>query len=114
MSWSVGGAFGKAPSVRAVIAKQFEQGGKCSEPEETIRQYVAEIIDAALAAQGPNQVVEVSASGSQSMTYMLGQGGIRKLGELAWALRVKPTEISANGTVTINMVNIAARFNFIE
>ena len=65
MSWSVS-AFGKAPAVRTAIAKQFEQGGKCMEPEETIRQSAAAIIDAALAGQAPSQVVEVSASGSMS------------------------------------------------
>lgn len=67
MSWSVQ-AFGKAPAVRAAIAKQFEQHGKCSEPEETIRRSAAKIVDAALADQDPTQVLEVSASGSMSTT----------------------------------------------
>jgi hypothetical protein len=67
MSWSVGGTIGKAPAVRAAIAKQFEQGSKCSEPEETIRQAAAKVIDAALAGQDPSKVVEVNASGSMSM-----------------------------------------------
>jgi hypothetical protein len=66
MSWSISGRIGKAPGVRAAVAKEFEQSSKCAEPEETIRQAAKQIIDAALAAQGENQVVEVSASGSQS------------------------------------------------
>ena len=66
MSWSIGGFLGKAPAVRAKVAKAFADSGKCSEPEETIRQSAAQIIDAALAAQAESQVVEVSASGSMS------------------------------------------------
>jgi hypothetical protein len=66
MSWSVAVPLGRAPAVRAAVAKQFEQGGKCTEPEETIRQAAAKIIDAALAAQDPSKVVEVIASGSMS------------------------------------------------
>ncbi len=44
MSWSVG-AVGKASAVRSEISKQFTNGGKCSEPEESIRQAAASIID---------------------------------------------------------------------
>lgn len=89
MSWSISGRLGKAPAVRAAVAKEFEQSSKCAEPEETIRQAAKQIIDAALAAQGENQVVEVSASGSMS-----------KNGEV----------------VTSNTVNIAvtARWGFLE
>ena len=66
MSWSVG-ATGKAPAVRAAIAKQFEQQSKCVEPEETIRQAIKAILDEALSAQ--SGAVKVGASGSQSMDY---------------------------------------------
>lgn len=65
MTWGVQ-AFGKAAAVRTAIAAQFEKSGKCMEPEETIRQSAANIIDAGLAAQHPAQVVEVVASGSMS------------------------------------------------
>lgn len=64
MSWSVG-AIGKAAAVRAAIAKQFADGSKCLEPEETVRQAAAAAIDGALAAQDPGIVVKVLASGSQ-------------------------------------------------
>jgi hypothetical protein len=66
MSWGIAGGLGKAGAMRAAVAKQFAMQGKCSEPEETIKQAAAQIVDAALAGQDPNQVVEVSASGSQS------------------------------------------------
>lgn len=66
MSWSLQAAFGKAPAVREGVAKQFENGHKCMEPEESIRLAAAKIIDVALAGQDQAQVVEVSASGSMS------------------------------------------------
>jgi hypothetical protein len=68
MSWSVQGV-GRAPAVRAAIAKQFSSQGKCSEPEETVRQAAISIIDAALSGQGPSVAVKVSASGSQGTSY---------------------------------------------
>lgn len=68
MSWSVS-AVGKPPAVRASIAKQFTNGPKCSEPEESIRQAAAAIIDKALAEQGDKVAINVSASGSQSADY---------------------------------------------
>jgi len=65
MSWSVA-AIGKAPAVRKVIADQFAKGGKCVEPEESIRLSAASVIDGALAAQTDDTVVNVAASGSMS------------------------------------------------
>jgi len=89
MSWSISGRMGKAAAVRAAVAKEFEQGSKCTEPEETIRQSAAQIIDSALAGQDPQQVVEVSASGHMSTN---------------------------NGKVASNTLNIAVtpRWGFIE
>lgn len=63
MSWSVS-AVGKATAVRKSIADQFTRN-TCAEPEETVRQTAAKLLDAALAAQDDNQPVEVTASGSQ-------------------------------------------------
>jgi hypothetical protein len=65
MSWGVA-AQGKAPKVREEIARQFANGGKCMEPEETIRQSAAATIDAAIAGQHDEAFVKVSASGSMS------------------------------------------------
>jgi hypothetical protein len=64
MSWSVA-AIGKASAVRASIADQFAKQSKCMEPEESVRQAAATLIDASLAAQDPATAVRVSASGSQ-------------------------------------------------
>lgn len=66
MSWSVG-ATGKAPTVAEQIAKQFENGSKCAEPEETIRQAAKKLIETSLEAQDPAKDVQVSAYGSQSV-----------------------------------------------
>lgn len=66
MSWSVS-SFGRAGSVQKQIADQFEKGGKCSEPEESIRQSAKETLDKALGSFDPTLVVEVNAVGS--MTY---------------------------------------------
>lgn len=69
MSWSVA-ALGKPAAVRTEIAKQFTNGSKCSEPEESIRQAAAVTIDAALAAHtDPSKAVRVAASGSQSQDF---------------------------------------------
>jgi hypothetical protein len=65
MSWSVS-AIGRVPAVRAAIAKQFADGGKCVEPEESIRQAAAKVLDSVIVAQDPTNVVKVTASGSQS------------------------------------------------
>ena len=72
MSWSV--AFtGKAPEARAKISEQFKNSGPCIEPEETVRQLAAKLIDLALEAQAPDQEVKVSAYGSQNSIW---HGGI--------------------------------------
>lgn len=68
MSWGVSGT-GRAPAVRAAIAMQFARHGKCMEPEETVRQAAATLIDAAIAAQDPTATLKVSANGSQSTDY---------------------------------------------
>ena len=68
MSWSVA-AIGKPAAVRAAIADQFAKGGKCAEPEETVRLEAAAMMDAALAGQtDPAKAVKVSASGSMSQS----------------------------------------------
>jgi hypothetical protein len=64
MSWSVV-AIGKARAVRIEIAGQFARGSKCSEPEETIRQSAAELIDRALSSTSEIFAVKVTANGSQ-------------------------------------------------
>ena len=68
MSWSVT-ALGKAPAVAAVIEKQFAGASPCAEPEEALRQAARGVIGAALAAQRPDSVVRVIASGSMLTTY---------------------------------------------
>jgi hypothetical protein len=69
MSWSVG-AIGKASAVATEIAKQFTNGSKCAEPEESIRQAAASLIATSLGAQtDPSKAVKVQASGSQSEDY---------------------------------------------
>lgn len=65
MSWGVS-AFGRAAAVRTSIVSQFENGGKCSEPEESVRQAAKVLIDASLASQDPTSVVSVTANGHQS------------------------------------------------
>lgn len=64
MSWSVS-AIGKAPAVRSEIAKQFANGGRCIDPEESVRLAVAKLIDVALEVQHEKVTVRVSASGHQ-------------------------------------------------
>lgn len=64
MSWSVN-AIGKAPSVARELAKQFARIN-CMEPEQTIKNTIAGVIDAALSAFDPDMAVKVAASGSQS------------------------------------------------
>lgn len=64
MSWSFQ-ATGKSPAVRQEIARQGANG-RCSEPEESLRQQALQIIDLALCAQNDNQAVRVEASGNQT------------------------------------------------
>jgi hypothetical protein len=64
MSWSVT-EVGKAAAVRKSIADQFARGGKCMEPEESVRLQAAAAMDQALGAQDPDVVVRASANGSQ-------------------------------------------------
>lgn len=69
MSWSVQG-IGKAPAVALAIDKQFTSSGPCAEPEETVRQAARAAIAAALTAQKPEAVIQVTAQGSQSTSYV--------------------------------------------
>lgn len=75
MSWSVG-TIGKAEAVRKTIADQFSRSGACAEPEETIRQTAAALIDKALESTDPSFVVEVNASGSQSYKDWTAKTGV--------------------------------------
>ena len=63
MSWSVQ-AIGKPAAVAAKLAKDFANI-KCAEPEETIKNKVAEAVAAGLAVFPPTMAVSVTASGSQ-------------------------------------------------
>jgi len=74
MTWSVS-AIGRAPKVREEISRQFTLN-KCVEPEESVRQSAAKVIDDALAAQDDNFVVQVSASGSQSSSDWNAKTGV--------------------------------------
>lgn len=71
MSWSVSGV-GRASALRDKVAKQFD-GINCAEPEQTIKNKVAAIVDISLQAMRGDQAVKVSCSGSQ---YVDGQGQI--------------------------------------
>ena len=68
MSWSVA-AHGKQPAVRAEIARQFEVGGKCFEPEESIRQAAKATVLAAIDGTDPSYPIKVSVYGSQGGDY---------------------------------------------
>ena len=72
MSWSVGGN-GETSVVRASVANAFATGGVCAEPEESIRQAAAKIIDQALESQGYYPNVNVSALGSMTKDYATGK-----------------------------------------
>jgi hypothetical protein len=63
MSWSVS-AQGKPVAVRDAIAKQFA-AISCTQPEEDIKESVAESIASALSFYPPDVPVKVIASGSQ-------------------------------------------------
>jgi hypothetical protein len=64
MSWSVK-AVGRASAVAEKLALNFAQI-QCSEPEETIKNRVAEAVAAALGAFPRDKAVLVEASGHQS------------------------------------------------
>lgn len=63
MSWSVS-AFGKTTAVAAKLSADFARI-TCSEPEQSIKNKVAEVVAAALAVYPAGTVVRVEASGSQ-------------------------------------------------
>ena len=67
MSWSMS-AIGKPEAVFESIRKQFNQA-QCDEPEEGVRVAAFVAIEAALAAQRPDCVVKVVASGGMAQTY---------------------------------------------
>lgn len=66
MSWSIN-ALGKPSAVAAKIAGDIARV-KCAEPEETIKNTVANAIATALGAFPDGMAVKVEASGSQSST----------------------------------------------
>lgn len=66
MSWSVS-ATGMSKAVATAVATQFTRL-KCEEPEETIKNNIASIIAATLAAYPDDMPVTVAASGSQNGT----------------------------------------------
>jgi len=72
MSWSVA-AKGETPGVGEIIDKQFADGSKCPEPEETIRQSARNLIAGTVGAQSPGTKLVISAYGSQS-TSSQGEG----------------------------------------
>jgi hypothetical protein len=72
MSWDVR-AIGRARAVQVEIAKQFESGSKCGEPEEGVRQFARTVVLAAIEAQGESIVVKVTAFGSQSRDHATGK-----------------------------------------
>lgn len=63
MSWSVN-AIGKPAAVAAKLAIDFAKN-RCVEPEETLKNMVADIVAGALAVYPPNLAVRVEAGGSQ-------------------------------------------------
>lgn len=75
MSWSVT-VFGRVEKVRAAIADQFKTSSGCAEPEESVRQSAAKLIDDSLAAQDQQFAIEVSASGSQSFKDWQAKTGV--------------------------------------
>jgi hypothetical protein len=64
MSWHVS-AVGKAPAVATKLAADIARM-KCAEPEEAIKNSIAEVIAKALSAFPPDCAVRVEARGSQS------------------------------------------------
>jgi hypothetical protein len=63
MSWSIS-ATGKPGA--AIVKLKSQIHGKCTEPEETIRAKIVDIIDLCLGAYPAGHPVKVSASGSKS------------------------------------------------
>lgn len=63
MSWSASGV-GKAGVLAGKLALEFDRV-KCAEPEQTIKDQVAQIVQLALSAFPPDMPVRVNASGSQ-------------------------------------------------
>jgi hypothetical protein len=70
MPWNVA-ATGEARSLKAEIAKQFEEAIECKEPEESIRLAAREAIFEVLDGQDSDTIVKVSAHGS--MMYNAGK-----------------------------------------
>lgn len=73
MSWSVS-AVGKPRAVAALLATRLA-AVKCSEPEETIKSKVGDIISISLAAFPAGRAVTVEASGSQTIVQAAGASG---------------------------------------
>lgn len=71
MSWSTT-VIGKPPAVAQRIVRDLA-GYKCVDPEEAVKQAAGAAIAAALAAQHPNSVVRVTASGHQGQNYVDGK-----------------------------------------
>ena len=63
MSWSVQ-CFGKPAAVRTKVAESFASI-RCNEPEQSIANAAASMIDSALAAFPPEYPVKIAAAGSQ-------------------------------------------------
>lgn len=63
MSWNVE-AFGRPEKVAAKLALDFERI-KCAEPEESIKNHVAQALMKALDCYPPENIVQVRANGSQ-------------------------------------------------
>jgi hypothetical protein len=61
MSWSVS-AIGKPAAVASKVAADLSSY-KCVEPEETIKQTAGQALIAAINAQDPDSVIQVTASG---------------------------------------------------
>ena len=73
MSWSVG-AKGITPEVGEIIEKQFNDGGKCVEPEESTRQTARRLIAQMVEVQTPGTKLNISAYGSQSFDWPIKPG----------------------------------------
>lgn len=75
MSWS----FYAVGKPAAVLAKARVEFGKihCSEPEETIKGKVLNILEASLLAMAECTAVKIEAAGSQSPGYVSSDGGYK-------------------------------------
>ncbi len=67
MSWSCH-LIGKAPRVAEAVVEALAKV-KCSEPEESIKTKVGEIVAASIAAMPEAAAVKIEAMGSQSQAY---------------------------------------------